>query len=90
MSYKLSLTKDERDAFNWVGDRYATGDNVSTLLCGCLPDDKQWDDEGDILFPVPEYIAWEIKLCSEEENDFWPCFDDALKLKMIKFCESIV
>lgn len=90
MPYKLLLTKEERSAFDWVGDRYSTGDHVSTVLCACMTDDKEWDDPGDILFLVPEYIAWEIKACSEEENDFWPCFNDTLKGKMITFCDGIV
>ena len=45
--YSLTLTADERRAFDWVGDRYNSG-KVADLLIDCLPEDREWGDEGDI------------------------------------------
>ncbi len=87
--YKLTLTKDERAAFDWVGDRYNTGDIVSSLLIGCMPEGKEWDDDGDITFIIPEHVAWSIKECRDEESG-WPCFDDNLTTKMEELVFSIV
>ena len=54
MSYQLSLTQSERDAFDWVGDRYCAGD-VARLLrgeCNRTPAEAEWDEPGDITFDV--------------------------------------
>lgn len=90
MPYKLTLTKAERAAFDWIGYRYCTGHEVSKLLIETLEDDTEWDTREDITFSIPEYIAWGIAECSKQENDFWPCFSDELKTKMINFCMEIV
>jgi hypothetical protein len=34
--YSLTLTADERRAFDWVGDRYNSG-KVADNLIGCIP-----------------------------------------------------
>jgi hypothetical protein len=88
--YKLVLSKAERDAFDWVGYRYATGNDASTWLAECLPESVSWDDAGDVVFDVPEYIAWEVARCSEEEEGVWPCFGPELAEKMRLFVDSIV
>jgi hypothetical protein len=43
--YTLTLTADERRAFDWVCDRYNSG-NVADLLLDCLPEDREWGDYG--------------------------------------------
>lgn len=88
--YKLTLTKSERAAFDWVGGRYATGADVFDVLCKCLKDDEEWGQDGDITFHVPEHMAWEIRDLAEREQDLWPCFDGALRSKMQAFCNNIV
>lgn len=88
--YTLTLTHDERMAFDWIGHRYTTGDDVSRLLLDCMPEDAEWDAEGDITFRIPGHVAWQINELSEQEDHYWPCFSDELKLKMILFCEGIV
>ncbi len=65
--YSLSLTADERRAFDWVGDRYNSG-KVASLLIDCLPEDRVWGDDGDITFAIPEHVAWEILELAEEED----------------------
>jgi hypothetical protein len=70
--YSLTLTADERRAFDWVGDRYNSG-KVAELLMDCFPDDREWDDDGAITFQIPEHVAWEIK-------ELAPRFDRASNL----------
>lgn len=90
MAYSLTLSSGEREAFDWVGGRYATGDEVGSLLRDCLPEGKEWDDDGDIEFDVPEHVAWEIDRLAKSEDGTWTCFDDELRDKMIEFCDDIV
>jgi hypothetical protein len=87
--YKLRLTKEEREAFDWVGNRYAAGD-VARLLLGCMSEDAAWDDEVEIVFTVPEHVAWEINRLAEEEEYLWPCFASDLARKLNDFCQAIV
>jgi hypothetical protein len=87
--YQLLLTKAERDAFDWVGDRYAAGE-VARLLLDCMPEDAAWGDEGEIVFTVPEHVAWEINRLAEEEEYLWPCFAPDLSRKLNDFCQAIV
>lgn len=94
--YTLTLTKAEREAFDWVGDRYATGNEVAELLCDCIPDGIEWGDDGDwncdkdVEFKIPEHIAWQIKELAEEEKYLWPCFSPELTRKMNGLVERIV
>lgn len=87
--YELTLSKSERDDFDWVGHRYAAG-QVADLLAGCLEDDQTWDDDGDIAFKVPENVAWEIVTLAHDEGYSWPCFASELANKMSDFCLTIV
>lgn len=87
--YELTLTSDERDAFGWVGDRYAAG-AISDLLIALLPDDVEWCDDGDITFDVPEHVAWQIDELADEEDHAWPCFAPTLAAKLETFLAQIV
>lgn len=87
--YSLTLTKAEREAFDWIGDRYAAG-AVATVLTDCLSPDDCWDQDGDVTFPIPEHKAWEIKNLAEEEQCSWPCFPPELSAKMNDFIAGIV
>jgi len=58
--YSLMLTAEERRAFGWVGDRYNSG-KVAGLLLDGIPEDRAWSDAGDITFPIPGPVAWEIR-----------------------------
>lgn len=88
--YQLTLTSDERKAFDWVGGRYATGDDVAMRLRRLLADGHEWDDSGDIAFSIPEHVAWEISELAASEDSLWPCFADGLTSKMQALCDSIV
>lgn len=89
MAYELTLTKGERDAFDWVGGRY-NGGEVSRLLTGCMGPDDEWSQDGDITFDIPEHIAWKINELAEQEGYAWPCFAPELVRKLNAFCDSIV
>jgi len=97
--YELTLTRQERDAIDWVGYRYSNGDDLYTLLCKCdykseHKTSSAWDSKSDITFLVPEYIAWEIAENAEKEDgDYvynFPCFAHALANKLRLFCENLV
>jgi hypothetical protein len=40
------------------------------MLIDHLPEDREWADEGDIAFDLPEHVAWEIQRLAEEEDSF--------------------
>lgn len=88
--YTLTLTKDERDAFDFVGGRYANGDEMSKLICEGLPIDTSWDDNGDITFNIPEHVARGIAELAKQDDESFPCFSEELTLKMLFFLEKIV
>lgn len=92
MSYQLTLTQDERCAFDWVGDRYCAGEVSGLLLTRCQrqPAIAEWGDAGDITFLVPEHVAWQIRELAEAEDFLWPCFANALTSKLNNFCFRIV
>lgn len=90
--YKLTLTRSERKAIDWVGYRYAHGDDLYKLLWGrSIANDGaevEWDDDIDISFAIPEHIAWEIREACEEDN--LECFSSELVSKLVDFCNKIV
>ncbi len=87
--YSLTLTADERRAFDWVGDRYNSG-KIAGRLLECIPENREWSDDGDLMFEIPEHIAWEINELAEEEGYLWPCFAPDLAEKLNEFCSGIV
>lgn len=91
--YTLTLTQEERKAFDWVGDRYAAGD-IAKLLSSCLfkpqSGDDYWHGIGDVTFEVPEHVAWEIWGLTQTDDAPWPCFAPELAEKMQKFVDGIV
>jgi len=92
MSYHLTLTQDQRAAFDWVGDRYGAGDVARLLLTQCqhTPEEAEWDQPGDMAFTVPEHVAWQIRDLAEAEDFLWPCFAGELTRKLNDFCWNLV
>ena len=88
--YKLTLMARERKAIDWVGNRYAHGDDLYNILADYLPEDREWGDEGDITFEVRESAAWHIGDIGEECNYLWDCFAPSLAGKLNEFCDSLV
>ena len=99
MAYTLTLTQDERKAFDFVGTRYHTGDDVYQQLSNVecewsnsnpWGEDGEWGGPGDLTIVVPEHVAWEIARLSECEDHMWPLFATALRNKMQSFVDAIV
>jgi len=88
--YTLTLTADERKAFDWVGNRYATGDDWSKILGECMPEDKAWCDDEEITFSIPEAKAWELNELADSEDSRFPCFSSELTSKLESFLARIV
>jgi hypothetical protein len=84
----LTPTADERRAFDWVGSRYNSGKVADLLMC-CIPEDREWGDDGDISFRIPEHVAWEIRELAEEGYS-WGCLAPTLAANLNHLCWSIV
>lgn len=82
--YQLTLTAEERRAFDWVGGRYESGD-VYKLLLDCT--ELEWDSNENITFNIPEHVAWAIE---DVHDPMWPCFADELKEKLNSFLASVI
>lgn len=89
--YELTLTHSERQAMDWVGFRYPHGDELMHLLwveCESIPNDRNWSDDGDIIFKIPEHTAWEIHtLLTDSDFD---CFSSEFEEKLRTFLGKIV
>ena len=93
--YTITLTKAERSAFDWIGDRYNAGEVSRLLTSGGMwgtesKEDVAWDEDEDITFRIPEHIAWEIANLAHEEDYSWPCFSRTLREKLNNLCEQVV
>lgn len=91
--YKLTLTKDEREAIDWVGHRYLTGTAFSDLLLHqdtLTVEDREWDHRGDVTFLIPEHVAHEINELFEQEDFLFPCFAQPFASKLLEWSNSIV
>ena len=95
MSYKLTLTKEDRKAIDWIGDRYSGAPALYRAWQACETDpERDWSDEGDFNLVIPEHVAWEIQSAVDEDMDgghsAWPCFAPSLRDKLNAFLDSIV
>lgn len=99
--YKLTLALKERQAIDWIGNRYRHGNDLCEILCcryvikyslshDIKEEDLEWSGDYDITFNVPEHIAWLINDIIKERNYALDCFDGDLKYKLISFSENIV
>lgn len=93
--YRLTLTAEERRAFDWVGDRYSTGTDWANLLCfDCERTNETcvvaWGTEGDITFLIPEPVAWELRELADSEDGRFPLFGPELVAKLEEFLDRIV
>jgi len=92
--YHITLTRQERGAIDFVGDRYVQGHDLFRLLrkslwIGCPPDeDDPWRNAKDITFTMEEHVAWEIKELLEDCN--FELFGGHIIHKLTTFLESIV
>ncbi len=92
MPYLLTLTRDECEAMDWIGNRYFWGHDLQMILLDCptdTPEDYDSDDYPDeTTWAVPENLAWEIREGIDAEGT--PCAGDVLRHKLIRFLDSIV
>lgn len=100
MTYKLTLTHDERRAIDWVGNRYSHGTELYCALwlgSKCQEHEAQpsdgdlnigWDDERELTFIIPEHVAWTIQKIVE--TDGLACFSPELCHKLHSFCGKVV
>jgi hypothetical protein len=86
--YTLTLTRDERQAIEWVGNRYWNGDDFKRLLWNAKNDLSDWESDKDITFFFEEFEAWQIK--DHYEQDGLPCFSVEFELKIVDFIDDII
>lgn len=89
MGVKLTLTKSERDAIDWIGGRYEHGHELSMLLLDSFrtDEDSEWDEPMDITFIVgPKQWPAYIELLKDCQYD---CFAGELKAKLSKFIQLL-
>lgn len=90
--YKLTLTEDERNAIDWIGHRYAHGNDLYSLLVQCSPENEDWGDSSEIWeISIPEHVAWEIASLKNNDPESWcACFNNELTNKLEALINSIV
>lgn len=92
--YELNLTSDERKAIDFVGNRYGVGHDLYKLLCASgvvwEPNDQDWDSTSNIIFRLPERVAWSINEILIAEDFGAALFADEFRAKLMRFSEEIV
>ncbi len=86
--YELTLTASERKAIDWIGDRYAHGEQLGKILREFIPADAEWDGEGRITFAIPEHAAWIVTDLIDEDD--CACLTPPFRRKLHAFCDQIV
>jgi hypothetical protein len=84
VAVSLTLTKSERQAIDWIGYRYAHGDDLQRLLWNyCQQSDGaeiEWDSVDDITFTIENDRKREFIRMVFADN--CSCFSPELKLKL--------
>jgi hypothetical protein len=89
--YSLTLTGSERRTIDWIGNRYAHGDQLYDVLRRCKYDPAlAWTDDCDITFDIPEHKAWQISDIADASWHRWDCSGPALASKLEDFISKIV
>lgn len=94
--YTLTLEESERDAIDWVGDRYAHGYKLRKVLqlgevrCPWPDCDPEWHYNVPLEFILPEYVAWQVEAIRDEDEGRWTLFPPSLARKLNDFCDNIV
>lgn len=99
--YTLRLTKLERDAIDFVDNRYSHGHDLFLLLCqadwwpevndvsyGDDSEDVSWESDEDIEFMFEEWLAWNARSLLEFSD--YELFGDGLKRKFLEFLDGII
>lgn len=88
--YTLTLTREDRKAIDWIGNRYAHGNHLFLLLASLDWGETDWSDLDNMTFEVDEPTAWRIAEIREECEGRWDCFGPELVEKLEEFCGRIV
>jgi hypothetical protein len=94
--YELTLTKADRDAIDWIGNRYWHGSDLFDLLVTCDTDQDDhpelapWQTDGDVTFKIPESVAWEMRDKANEIDWLFDCFSDEFSQKLTDFLLVVV
>lgn len=86
--YELTLSQFERQAMDWIGDRYEHGTDLANLLIEHLPNDTEWCNSSSITFKIPEHKAWEIKELID--NSLLECIDTNFAMNLLNFAGRVV
>lgn len=81
--YRLTLTREERRAIDWIGHRYAHGDDLFDILIDFVVGEQEWCELGDMTFEIPESSVEGIRRIIDEDN--LACFSTSLVEKLMVF-----
>lgn len=89
--YSLTLTRPDRRAIDWIGDRFASGNDLYHALwapCEQIPSDADWDDRRNIVFILTAKDAHRVTEIRDECEGGWPCFASELAEKLDDLCSD--
>lgn len=87
--YQLTLTCHERQAIDWIGDRYDHGTKLFQVLINS-DHTIEWDSTEDVTFTLKEHEAWQIKDIADACEHRWDCFSHKFAKKLDEFIWSII
>ncbi len=89
MSYEIRLTDEEFSALLWLGRRYETSE---LLLRHLSPLEEEPDAQGEIVYMLEEWQAWELADAAERQDGgpWLPCIEGTLQDKWLAFLSRIV
>ena len=90
-TYTLTLSLAERRAIDWIGDRYAHGNELYSLLwarCEQTPDDADWDDPRPIDFTFTPKRAHDLTTIRDDDQGHWTCFAPEFAKKFDELCND--
>lgn len=95
--YELTLNASERNAIDWIGNRYSHGDELKDILTDCKmtsdecnADDIEWCGDYDITFHIPEHAMWTINDEIINGPDNLACFGNGLIDKLLQLSNQVV
>ena len=91
-AYTLTLTREERRAMDWIGNRYPHGYDLSEAIMAAEVwrggDEWGWFGDETITFYLSESEAWHVADIIGSSQ--FECFSDELRDKLIDWVAAIV
>jgi hypothetical protein len=81
----LTLDASERQAIDWIGDRYSHGDDLFRALCQTTMNDE-WDGNCDVTFECDDVTFLPIKVAIL--GDHLECFSPKFHNKLWDFANQ--